>query len=245
MNEKEVKIIPGKGWNDEIRSLILHSNRHDGFGDWGDAHIQMFELSIESEKVKSHIAIMDETIVGYSCGIDYPHATHLDFLVVHPKHRKKGIGTKLIEYWKSIAKDGHLVLCTWTGYGNYNIGFYQRVSFEITGYSKNMYGDGDDQIFMTWEGNQQITREDCGVPNEQGNPKPAVWKKCSVCNKESYLLKDGKCPKCNGDVKEKFNPITDNLPYCRCPNCDVALTYYDHRDMKYCPECGKSLIPKE
>jgi len=86
-----------------------------------------------------------EEILGY---IIFSLEGHIISIAVHPRHRKKGVGTQLL---KRAMKTPHLKK-VWAEVRRSNRGaqaFYSKMGFQITGVVQNYYGN-EDALIIQW-----------------------------------------------------------------------------------------------
>jgi ribosomal-protein-alanine N-acetyltransferase len=87
----------------------------------------------------------EEEILGY---IIFSRAGHIISIAVHPRHRKKGIGTQLLQ---RAIKTPHLKK-VWAEVRRSNRvaqAFYSKMGFQIRGVVPNYYGN-EDALIIEW-----------------------------------------------------------------------------------------------
>jgi ribosomal-protein-alanine N-acetyltransferase len=87
----------------------------------------------------------EEAIVGY---IIFAQDGHIISIAVHPQHRRKGIGRKLLQkameapqrnrVWAEVRRSNHGAQA-----------FYSKMGFQITGLIPNYYGN-EDALIIQW-----------------------------------------------------------------------------------------------
>jgi ribosomal-protein-alanine N-acetyltransferase len=88
----------------------------------------------------------EEEILGY---IIFSRAGHIISIAVHPRHRKKGIGTQLLQ---RAIKTPHLKK-VWAEVRRSNRvaqAFYSKMGFQIRGVVPNYYGN-EDALIIEWK----------------------------------------------------------------------------------------------
>jgi ribosomal-protein-alanine N-acetyltransferase len=128
-------------------------------------HDKVIRISIESfpeedaeEIIKSlfdiehfYVAVIGEEVVGFvAFGIYSIRTTHIMILAVDPAHRRKGVGTKLLERTLEISSLLPITLVrlevrlTNTG----AVKFYEEHGFKISGTIEQYYDDLSDAYLM-------------------------------------------------------------------------------------------------
>jgi len=97
------------------------------------------------ERVKTNRGETEEAIVGY---IIFAQDGHIISIAVHPQHRRKGIGGKLLQrameapqrnrVWAEVRRNNHGAQA-----------FYSKMGFQITGLIPNYYGN-EDALIIQW-----------------------------------------------------------------------------------------------
>lgn len=97
------------------------------------------------ERVNTNHGPKKEKALGY---IIFSEDGHIISIAVHPQHRKKGIGSQLLQ---RVLKTPHSKKA-WAEVRRSNQGaqgFYSKMGFQITGMIQNYYGD-EDALIMEW-----------------------------------------------------------------------------------------------
>ena len=87
----------------------------------------------------------DEEVLGY---IIFTQDGHIISIAVHPQHRRKGIGGKLLQRAMEAPQLNRL----WAEVRRSNHGaqaFYSKMGFQMTGWVPNYYGN-EDALIVQW-----------------------------------------------------------------------------------------------
>jgi len=98
-----------------------------------------------AEWVNTNRGQKEEEIGGY---IIFTQDGHIISIAIHPHHRRKGIGTQLLQ---RVMKTPHLKK-VWAEVRRSNEGaqaFYSKMGFQITGWVPNYYGN-EDALVIQW-----------------------------------------------------------------------------------------------
>jgi len=104
-----------------------------------DLHYHYPETFLVYERIDTAYSREEEKILGY---IIFSQDGHIISIAVHPQHRKKGIGTQLLQ---RAVRTPHSKK-VWAEVRRSNQGaqtFYFRMGFQITGMVQNYYGNED------------------------------------------------------------------------------------------------------
>ncbi len=97
----------------------------------------------------------EDVVVGYCLGINSQSNSSQAWVVsiaVHPKFRKIGIGTKLLQaVIKVIEKNAEVILLTVRPSNKMAIRFYQKHHFKISSNLPNLYGNESSRHIMKRE----------------------------------------------------------------------------------------------
>ncbi len=107
--------------------------------------LQLYLLHPDTFLVCCDVDRREEEILGY---IIFSHDGHVISIAVHPRHRRKGIGTRLL---RRVMNTPHLQK-VWAEVRRSNVGaqaFYSRLEFQTVGLVLNYYGN-EDALIVQW-----------------------------------------------------------------------------------------------
>ena len=121
---------------------------------WGPewrAHVlRLYSPAFHSDDTRRLVAVMGREVVAALVLRRDVDAIVLYFLAVKAKHRKRGVGSFMVEFAEELAKrEGVSLLRVDTAEEIFdNIHFYLRLGFQVGGIVRNLYVPGDSQVFL-------------------------------------------------------------------------------------------------
>ncbi len=111
----------------------------------GTTFLQFYLLHPDTFLVCCDVDRMEEEILGY---VIFTHEGHVISIAVHPQHRRKSIGTRLLRRVMNIPR----LQKVWAEVRRSNVGaqaFYSRLGFQTVGLVPNYYGN-EDALIVQW-----------------------------------------------------------------------------------------------
>jgi len=133
---------------------ILELEKRNGQPTNEDLHT-LFELDNPNEKCSFFVATHDGRIIGYSRMHLYRwnNSAYIITLLVDSEHRRKGIGTRLLQAMENYAKENKArVLLFDTSIDNTPaLELYFKKDFKICGYNDRIYQSGKIALYLAKE----------------------------------------------------------------------------------------------
>ncbi len=136
----------------QIENLSFPKSPYDRatFLDLYDLYRETFWVITETKNIPN-----EEEMLGY---IVFTQDGHIISIAVHPLHRRKGIGTKLLQK----AMEAPYVRGVWAEVRRSNRGaqaFYTKMGFQIIGKVPNYYGN-EDALIVHWKPTLKSAEDD-------------------------------------------------------------------------------------
>lgn len=115
----------------------------------------LFKLDNPNEKCKFFIAEDDDKIIGYSRIHLYRwnNSAYIVTVLVDAEHRRKGIGTRLLNAMEDFAREGkaRVLLFDTSSDNTPALQLYFKNDFRMCGYNDKMYQNGKTAIYLAKE----------------------------------------------------------------------------------------------
>ncbi|MBI4721757.1 MAG: GNAT family N-acetyltransferase [Candidatus Stahlbacteria bacterium] len=118
----------------------------------GKRPIEAIRESYKNYNGEIFIAEDNDEIVGY-VSLSFPHwdkVAYIDYLAVVESRRNQGIGHKLVQKVKILAreKSARIIAVPTALWNIRGIGFYKREGFQLRAVLSNWIGDGNDLLWL-------------------------------------------------------------------------------------------------